>query len=60
MANPVCEVEIGRGRRVMRARRVDGDEKAALWPRLCAMYPDYAGYQARTTRDIPVLRLARV
>ena len=32
-------------------------EKTALWPRLCAMYPDYASYQARTARDIPVLRL---
>jgi deazaflavin-dependent oxidoreductase (nitroreductase family) len=57
-ANPLCEVEIGRTRRTMVARRVSSDEKAALWPRLCAMYPDYADYQARTTRDIPVLRLS--
>ncbi len=35
------------------------DRDAPLWPRLCAMYPDYADYQARTSRDIPVLRLAR-
>jgi deazaflavin-dependent oxidoreductase (nitroreductase family) len=58
VANPRCEVEIGRERRSMRAREVTGDEKAALWPRLCAMYPDYADYQARTTRQIPVLRLS--
>lgn len=58
MANPRCEVEIGRQRRTMVARRASPEEKAALWPRLCAMYPDYAGYQARTTRDIPVLRLS--
>jgi len=57
-ANPRCEVEIGRKKRTMVARRVSAEEKAALWPRLCAMYPDYAGYQARTTRDIPVLRLS--
>lgn len=57
-ANPRCEVEIGRTRRAMVARRVGSEEKAALWPRLCAMYPDYADYQARTTRDIPVLRLS--
>jgi deazaflavin-dependent oxidoreductase (nitroreductase family) len=56
-ANPLCEVEIGRERRSMRASRVGAEEKAALWPRLVAMYPDYDGYQARTTRDIPVLRL---
>jgi F420H(2)-dependent quinone reductase len=59
-ANPRCEVEIGRERRAMTARRVSEAEKASLWPRLCAMYPDYADYQARTTRDIPVLRLSPV
>ncbi len=57
VANPRCEVQIGSERRSMLARRVSAEEKAALWPRLCAMYPDYAGYQARTARDIPVLRL---
>ena len=57
-ANPRCEVEQGRTRRTMIARRVGKDEKAALWPRLCAMYPDYADYQRRTTRDIPVVRLS--
>jgi deazaflavin-dependent oxidoreductase (nitroreductase family) len=56
-ANPRCEVELEGRRQAMLARRVSPDEKAALWPRLCAMYPDYDGYQARTTRDIPVLRL---
>jgi deazaflavin-dependent oxidoreductase (nitroreductase family) len=58
VANPRCEVEIGRERRSMFAREVTGAEKAALWPRLCEMYPDYADYQARTTRQIPVLRLS--
>lgn len=58
VAHPRCEVEIGRERRPMVARRVSDDEKAALWPRLCQMYPDYADYQARTPRNIPVLRLA--
>ena len=59
VANPRCEVEIGNSRTSMVARRVSAEEKAALWPRLCAMYPDYDGYQARTERDIPVLRLSR-
>jgi deazaflavin-dependent oxidoreductase (nitroreductase family) len=58
VANPRCEVEIGRERRSMLAREVTGADKAALWPRLVAMYPDYADYQARTTREIPVLRLS--
>ena len=58
VTNPRCEVEMDGLHRSMVARRVSADEKAALWPRLCEMYPDYAGYQARTTRDIPVLRLS--
>ena len=59
VATPRCEVELGGERRSMLARQVSAEEKAALWPRLCQMYPDYADYQARTARDIPVLRLAR-
>jgi deazaflavin-dependent oxidoreductase (nitroreductase family) len=58
VANPNCEVEMDGRHHSMLARRVSTEEKAALWPRLCEMYPDYAGYQARTTRDIPVLRLS--
>jgi deazaflavin-dependent oxidoreductase (nitroreductase family) len=54
-ADPRCEVEIGREKRRMRARTATADEKRALWPRLVAMYRDYDDYQARTTRDIPVV-----
>jgi deazaflavin-dependent oxidoreductase (nitroreductase family) len=43
--------------RSYRARTAAPDEKRALWPRLCAIYPDYADYQARTDRDIPVVIL---
>ncbi len=57
-ANPECEVEIGSFRTSMRARRVSDEEKARLWPRLTAMYRDFDDYQARTTRNIPVLRLS--
>jgi len=57
VAQPDCEVEIGSTRRAMRARTASPAEKAALWPRLVAMYRDYDDYQARTTRDIPVLIL---
>jgi len=58
MANPDVEVEIGSVKRAMRARRASRAEKAALWPGLVAMYPDYDAYQARTTRDIPVVILS--
>jgi deazaflavin-dependent oxidoreductase (nitroreductase family) len=45
------------GKRSYRARRASAEEKAALWPRLCEIYPEYATYQARTERDIPVVVL---
>jgi len=43
--------------RTYHARRASAEEKTALWPRLCEIYPDYADYQARTDRDIPVVVL---
>jgi len=57
LANPDVEVEIGAERTPMRARQASDAEKAELWPKLCAMYPDYDDYQARTERNIPVLIL---
>jgi deazaflavin-dependent oxidoreductase (nitroreductase family) len=58
-ATPECEIEIGKERLAMIARRVSDEEKADLWPRLLKVYPDYDDYQARTERNIPVLRLTR-
>lgn len=57
-ANPEVEVEVGSERRKMRARTASPAEKAALWPKLVAMYPDYDDYQARTEREIPVVVLS--
>ena len=56
-ANPQVEVEVGASRRAMRARRGTAEEKARYWPELCQMNSDYAAYQSRTTRDIPILIL---
>ena len=56
-ANPDCEFEIGSTKRSYRARTASPDEKKALWPRILAMNPDFDAYQARTTREIPVVIL---
>jgi deazaflavin-dependent oxidoreductase (nitroreductase family) len=40
-------------------REVSSDERAAWWERAVAAYPPYADYQARTTRQIPVLVATR-
>jgi len=58
VARPEVLVQIGSATRRMRARRALDAEKAALWPRLVAMYRDYDDYQARTTRNIPVMLLS--
>src|SRR4051794_7086139 len=36
------------------ARELTGEEKAVWWERAVAAYPDYADYQTRTDRPIPV------
>jgi deazaflavin-dependent oxidoreductase (nitroreductase family) len=36
-------------------REVTGDERAAWWERAVAVFPNYAEYQQRTERVIPVL-----
>jgi deazaflavin-dependent oxidoreductase (nitroreductase family) len=41
----------------MTARVADADEKAVLWPRIVAGHDNYAGYQRKTERDIPVIVL---
>jgi deazaflavin-dependent oxidoreductase (nitroreductase family) len=42
-----------------RVREVTGDERAAWWERAVAAYPDYAEYQKRTDRTIPVFVATR-
>jgi F420H(2)-dependent quinone reductase len=56
-ANPETSVQIGAQRRTVVARQTTAEEKAVLWPRLVEMYGDYAIYQRRTDRDIPVIVL---
>lgn len=56
-ANPAVEVEFQGRTRAMTAHTATPGEKQQWWPKLVAMYPDYAAYQARTERDIPVVVL---
>jgi deazaflavin-dependent oxidoreductase (nitroreductase family) len=57
-ANPDVEVAVRGGpRQPMRARVADAGERARLWPRICADHKNYAGYQTKTAREIPVVLL---
>lgn len=55
--NPHVELQDGPVKRDYRAREVTGDEKAIWWQRAVAAYPDYADYQGKTAREIPVFVL---
>ncbi|UQI45318.1 nitroreductase family deazaflavin-dependent oxidoreductase [Streptomyces sp. HU2014] len=57
VADPRAELQDGPVRRDVTAREVTGEEKALWWERAVAAYPDYADYQAKTEREIPVLVL---
>jgi deazaflavin-dependent oxidoreductase (nitroreductase family) len=52
--NPDIDVYVKGEKLTLRARRASPEEKAQVWPICCEHYPDYATYQARTDRDIPV------
>jgi deazaflavin-dependent oxidoreductase (nitroreductase family) len=56
-ANPHVELQDGPTKRDYTAREVSGDEKAVWWDRAVAAWPDYATYQTRTSRQIPVFVL---
>ena len=55
--HPQVELQDGPTKRDYLAREVTGDEKAVWWERAVAAYPDYADYQQKTTREIPVFVL---
>nr|MDT0663523.1 nitroreductase family deazaflavin-dependent oxidoreductase [Micromonospora sp. DSM 115978] len=57
LADPHVELQDGPVRQDMIAREVSGDEKAAWWERAVAAWPDYADYQRKTERQIPVFVL---
>jgi deazaflavin-dependent oxidoreductase (nitroreductase family) len=56
---PLVELQDGPDRADYNARRVDGDERAKWWERAVAVWPDYADYQTKTEREIPVFVLER-
>lgn len=59
-ANPRVELQDGTERHDYQAREVTGDEKAQWWERAVQVWPDYANYQKKTDRQIPVFVLTRV
>jgi deazaflavin-dependent oxidoreductase (nitroreductase family) len=57
VAHPQVELQDGSVRQDMTARRVEGAERELWWSRAVQVWPDYAEYQAKTDRVIPVFVL---
>ncbi len=53
-AYPEIQIMADGEEKTYQARQVSDEEKAALWPVLLDVYPDFDEYQARTDRNIPV------
>ena len=59
--NPAVEVALqGKSKQPMTARIATEEERADLWPRLTAAHKNYAGYQSKTVREIPLVLLEPV
>jgi deazaflavin-dependent oxidoreductase (nitroreductase family) len=56
-ADPKVTATVEGRTRTMVARTANDEEKAQLWPQIIAAHQGYAGYQAKTDRDIPVVIL---
>ena len=59
-ANPRVELQDGTETHDYEAREVLGDEKAIWWERAVEAWPDYADYQRKTDRAIPVFVLTPI
>lgn len=52
-------VEFGGTRMPVTPVQLEGDAREQAWQRIIAAQPRYAGYQTKTDRSIPVIRLSR-
>lgn len=59
-AHPRVELQDGTETGDYEAREVFGEEKALWWERAVAAWPDYAEYQQKTDRQIPVFVLTPI
>ena len=57
LENPACQIQVGRFAYTGHARVLASDERTPYWEWMVRFWPDYANYQARTEREIPVVIL---
>jgi len=52
-------IEVGGRKLHVTPQQLEGDERERAWQRITQSQPRYAGYQEKTDRHIPVIRLTR-
>jgi len=57
LSDQQVDVQIGSESFHATARTASPEERNRLWPKLVEMYASYASYQAKTSREIPVVLL---
>jgi deazaflavin-dependent oxidoreductase (nitroreductase family) len=56
--NPAVEVQlVGKPKQKMQAHVATAEERARMWPLIADKYKNYAGYQKKTSREIPLVLL---
>jgi F420H(2)-dependent quinone reductase len=57
IAHPLVELQDRTVKSDYLAREVSGEERARWWERAVEVWPDYASYQTKTDREIPIFVL---
>ena len=57
LAHPDVTVQVAANKFTAIARTATPDERAKLWPLMTSVWPDYASYERKTTREIPLVIL---
>lgn len=58
-ADPAVSIQVKDETIPVKARTATDDEKPAMWAHMVEVWPDYAKYQEKTDRPIPVVVLER-
>jgi deazaflavin-dependent oxidoreductase (nitroreductase family) len=57
--NPTVELQDHADKATYTVRELHGEERSSWWSRAVEVWPDYADYQAKTDREIPVFLAER-
>jgi deazaflavin-dependent oxidoreductase (nitroreductase family) len=60
VADPQVSVQVADDRFEARARTATDRQRPRLWDQMVSIWPDYAKYQTKTERKIPVVILERL